>query len=388
MTDHTWGVDKSHYDPAGGTARIVAEGFGFLVHKGGGDSDDAEMGAWWNDAKGHRDDLLLGAYWVLYPGHGASAGDAFVARLDSQCPGWRDGPFILQLDCEEWGGNPATKPGLGDIRACALRLRTLAPKLVPIVYAPHWAYGDTLSGLGFPLWSSSYTSAKGTAAAIYPGDSYSGWAAYGGIVPSIAQFSSTATVAGDSTTDVNCFKGTQAQLVALLAPGWETDMALEAADKTWIQQQIAAVTAFDKPQDDGTPTSKIGRLALTQGVPDGTNPDGDRAQAWEVLRNLGVAVRAVAADVAYIKANPAQIDVQALAAALDPLIDGATVTPEAIQAAIRSLVDGPAPVGNQTPSFDLPHPADDATPLHDATADDVTRRLRQERQQHIQGSGL
>lgn len=67
-------------------------------------------------------------------------------------------------------------------------------------------------------------------------------------------------------------------------------VALTSADKTWIQQQIAAVTAFDKPQADGTPTSKIGRLALTQGIPNGTREGEPRDQAWQVIADLGKAL--------------------------------------------------------------------------------------------------
>ena len=377
MTNHTWGVDKSHFDAPGGTATIVSQGFGFMTHKAGGDANDGELNAWWNDAKGHRDDLLLGAYWVLYPGHGASAGDAFLARLDSQCPGWRDGPFILQLDCEEWQSDPSTMPRLGDIRACALRLRALMPKLVPIVYAPHWAYGNTLSGLGFPLWSSSYTTAKGTASAIYPGDSYSGWASYSGIVPAIAQFSSTATVAGDSTTDVNCFKGTQAELSALLAPGWGLDMTTVDLTQGALDAIAARLFGLSK-QSDGTPTSTAGNM-WNQGIPNPFHPElpaPHRTVAWQLLEDLATAVVKLQADVASVKANPATVDTVALAAALAPQITGMTQAEieAALEAAVRDLVHPPPAAEGEFLE----------TPVHDATADDFTRRARQERQPGIQ----
>lgn len=67
----------------------------------------------------------------------------------------------------------------------------------------------------------------------------------------------------------------------------EIPVALTAADKTWIQEQINTITAYDKPQADGTPTSKIGRLVLTQGIPDGTLEGSPRGQAWEVIQSLG-----------------------------------------------------------------------------------------------------
>lgn len=84
----------------------------------------------------------------------------------------------------------------------------------------------------------------------------------------------------------------------------EIVIMLSAADKTWIQQQIAAVTAYDSPQADGTPTSKVGRLALTQGIPNGTKPDAPRDQAWEVIADLGRALVALQETVDALAALP------------------------------------------------------------------------------------
>lgn len=390
MVDHTWGVDRSHFDSPGGAAEIVAEGFGFMTHKAGGDSPDAELNTWWNGAKPHRADILLGAYWVLYPNHGAGAGDAFIDRLDSQCPGWRDGPFILQLDCEEWNSDPSTMPDVGEIRACANRLRQLAPKLMPIVYAPKWAYGNSLSGLGYPLWSSAYTSAHGAASAIYPGDSYSGWDAYSGIVPTIAQFSSTATVNGDSTTDVNCFKGTQEELAALLAPGFVVVEAsqVELADNVGSPARpnrtvgqllndlegvrdwgIADTIGADPQYSHVTPTSPLGKM-LTAAV---------------AVPGLVTAISALQSAVASIQAQltagvTANVNVPALAAALDALLPDVTIDEATVVAAFRdmaSAASAPAPVGADTWDVGL---AD--TPI----AADVTKQMRQDRQPGIQGS--
>jgi hypothetical protein len=376
MTDHLWGIDKSHFDSPYGTTQIIAEGFSFMTHKAGGDAPDGELNTWWNDAKDHRAGILLGAYWVLYPGHGASAGDAFIARLDAQCPGWRDAPFILQLDCEQWQGNPATMPRLGDIRACALRLRQLAPKLVPIVYAPRWAYGNTLSGLGFPLWSSAYTAAKGVASAIYPGDSYTGWSAYSGIVPTVAQFASSGLVNGDPNTDVNCFKGTLPQLQAILCPGWLGDSMARNITDDDVAAIVTALRNADINPDPATNSSWAGTAWTT-------------FLRTDVLNSLPGSVAAVAADVAYLKANPASIDSTALAAALAPALaplishDDPASLAVAIETAIRELVTNPAPAGNEMPAFDLPR--SDGTPVYDEAADAVTRRLREQRQPDISG---
>jgi lysozyme len=215
-----WGWDASHYDAVPDGARVVAEGYEFMTHKAGGDADDAELAAWWKAMKPHRDDILLGAYWVLYPGSPSTKADRFLARLDSQCPGWRDGPFILQVDCEKWNGDSSTVPSKADIKAFCNRLKQKAPKLTPIVYAPKWVYGNTLTGLGYPLWASAYVDGSGAASKLYPGDNSSKWDDYSGQTPAILQFTSSATIAGQTTCDANAFKGSRADLVKLLAPGW------------------------------------------------------------------------------------------------------------------------------------------------------------------------
>lgn len=222
-----FGVDYSHYD-APDTRQAVAEGFAFMTHKAGGDANDPELGSWWTYMRPLRQRILLGAYWVLYPGRPAQRADDFLSRLDSQCPGWRDGPFILQLDCERWNGDASTQPGVADIEACADRLTGQAPELVPIVYASRGQYGDTLRGLGYPLWNARYpVSTTGTASGIYAqigGDSGSGWVPYSGQVPAVWQFTSSATIGGQTTCDANAYRGTLAELVALVAPGWSNDM--------------------------------------------------------------------------------------------------------------------------------------------------------------------
>ncbi|MEU4222188.1 hypothetical protein [Actinoplanes sp. NPDC026623] len=219
-----FGWDMSHYD-APGVGPAVAEGIAFLTHKAGGDADDAELGAWWGGVRGlDPARVLLGAYWVLYPGDPAGRADRFLARLDATCPGWRDRPFLLQADCEKWNGDPGTVPGRADIRAFCDRLTERMPRLRPIVYAPKWVYGDALTGLGYPLWASSYVNGAGAFRALYPGDGSSRWAAYSGQTPAILQYSSSATIGGQTTSDANAYRGTLAELIRLAAPGWEDTM--------------------------------------------------------------------------------------------------------------------------------------------------------------------
>lgn len=74
-------------------------------------------------------------------------------------------------------------------------------------------------------------------------------------------------------------------------------VALTDADKSWISAEIAKVTAADAAQTDGTPTSKIGRLALNQGIPNGTREGAPRDYAWQVLQDLGAALARIEAKV-------------------------------------------------------------------------------------------
>jgi hypothetical protein len=243
MTIYGW--DASHYDAVPSGAEVVSEGFSFMTHKAGGDNDDAELASWWSALKGQRGRMLLGAYWVLYPGSPTSRADAFLARLDSQCAGWRDRPFMLQVDCEIWNGDTGTQPKKADIKSFCDRLRSRMPKLRPIVYASAGQYGNSLNGLGYPLWNARYpVTTTGTASSLYRrvgGDSGAGWTSYSGQVPAIWQFTSSATIAGQTTCDANAYRGTLAALTSLLAPGWEVEdveLTDRYGDAAWPKRTV------------------------------------------------------------------------------------------------------------------------------------------------------
>lgn len=296
-----FGWDLSHYDsPAGGAA--VGEGFTFFTHKAGGDANDAEMASWWSAMKGYRGRALLGAYWVLYPGSATSRADAFLSRLDATCPGWRDGPFILQVDCEKWNGDSSTVPSKADIKTFCDRLVAKMPKLRPIVYAPQWVYGNTLTGLGYPLWASSYVNGAGTASGLYPGDDSSKWAAYSGQTPAVLQFTSSATIAGQTTCDANAYRGTLAELTNLVSPGWEVDMDLTSDNLADIAQAVASKLHLDLQ----TSTSGLAKdvVAVVKTIP------------------AAPSAASVAAAVAALPPPevPVSVDVDALVAALTPMI--------------------------------------------------------------------
>lgn len=261
-----FGSDVSHYD-ASDTRAMFAEGIVFQTHKAGGDKDDPELNAWWNYVKGYRRSVLLGAYWVLYPGRPTQRADAFISRLNAQCPGWQDGPFILEADCEMWNGDPATVPPISDVNAFGDRLRERMPKLMPIAYLPDWVYGD-ISALRYPLWSSKYVTGSGPFEALYPGDSARQWAAYGGKTPALLQYSSHAVIGGQTTSDADAYRGTSAELIKLLAPGWTEGLVatLDKDDKKYLETTIGPRTdvvprwteqGTRVPDDDSNPKMQV-----------------------------------------------------------------------------------------------------------------------------------
>jgi GH25 family lysozyme M1 (1,4-beta-N-acetylmuramidase) len=195
---------------------------------------------------------LLGAYHVLWNGNVTAQMDWFLAELDAQCPWWRSGPFILQLDCEPFGYNGAT-PTLATIRQAADYLvKATAGRYRPIIYAPQWVYRNTLDGLGYPLWASAYgTNPVGGFRDTYPGDASSRWAAYSGQIPAVLQYGSQTRIGGQGTCDANVYRGSLAQLVALV--GGKT-MTLTA-------QTMAAddTQTFDEEDDmaGGIPPTEI-----------------------------------------------------------------------------------------------------------------------------------
>jgi hypothetical protein len=217
-----FGWDLSHYD-APGIGDAVGEGYSFFTHKAGGDADDTEISTWWGHVKNLGSDVVLGAYWVLYPGKAAQRADLFLERLDTTCKGWRDrDAFILQVDCEKWNGSQSTVPGKADIKAfCDRLVARTGGRYRPVVYAPHWVYQNSLTGLGYPLWSSAYVGGSGYGSDLYAaggGDAGIGWNSYSGQVPIIWQFTSSAKIAGQTTCDANAFRGTVAQLKSAVTP--------------------------------------------------------------------------------------------------------------------------------------------------------------------------
>jgi hypothetical protein len=203
---------------------------------------------------------FVGAYIVVRtPGHNGHGSvqqqvNYFLTYLDTQTPWWRNLPeFFIQVDLEHWGYDDVA-PQYG-VQACDL-LRAQTGKWVAH-YAPRWAYGDTIGG-GHPLWASAYGSNPAVPyRQAYPGDASSAWTPYSGRTPTILQYGSRAQIGSQPGCDANAYRGSLAELRALITGGsmaGEADKAFSApyvrGDEPWISGQSWASKALEGPLRD------------------------------------------------------------------------------------------------------------------------------------------
>lgn len=159
---------------------------------------------------------VLGAYHVLRTPSAANGSlDAqlryWVSYLDSQTPWWRTYPnWVMQIDVEKW---PYDAVGASTALQFAALLAGSGLPGWKVTYASRGQYGDTLTGIGTPLWNADY---RGSVNGSYPGDGWTrtaagapaGWAPYSGQTPVLLQFTST-------PYDTNAYRGSLDELLTL-----------------------------------------------------------------------------------------------------------------------------------------------------------------------------
>jgi hypothetical protein len=165
---------------------------------------------------GHRDQahamgIPFAGYHYLHHGNiQAQAANAF-AVVGAGDP--------LMLDVEVVQGD--ADPTFDDVTGMVAAYRGLGGT-VTLLYLPqwfwsgHWGSPDLtpLAGLGLALISSDYTTYS---------DTGPGWNPYGGVTPSIWQFTNTASFGGASNVDMNAYRGTIDELRALFGGRSEGD---------------------------------------------------------------------------------------------------------------------------------------------------------------------
>jgi len=224
VTEFIW--DASSYDgliPLSAAQQARAEGIVAVTHRltrqfGGLDAYAGANLATFRSAGF----TLIGAYAVTYTSGGTTQDDLTVHYADQVAPWWRDfAGWFWQADLERWPtDNVQASVGIEEAR----ELRAGTGRTV-VLYGSHGQYGNDLASWDGPLWNADYTShAAAGFRAMYPGDNWrpshggwaGGWSAYSGREPDLLQYTSSATIGGLTTCDASAYRGTSAQLFALL----------------------------------------------------------------------------------------------------------------------------------------------------------------------------
>lgn len=213
-----FGLDISHHqDLALDLARCKREGIEFVFLKAteGSAFVDSEFAV--NLAEARNAGQLVAAYHYVRSNVGAAAQVAHIQRVIP-----RDVPVIPDVE--------ANSGAIGLTRDFVARLKA-AGYTVPFTYLPRWYWqqigSPSLAGLP-PLWSSRYPdNVVGTIADEWADVPASYWVGYGGLDVAVLQFTSSARIAGHQPLDANAYRGTRAQLSALLGGGVEDDVSFE-----------------------------------------------------------------------------------------------------------------------------------------------------------------
>ncbi len=324
MTIHGW--DTSHYDgrlTRDHMAKARAEGIAFLHSKVGEGLTDTE-GTYDDTAlAGARDAGIefLGAYFVPRTLDSAAQVDLWRRQLDAGEPWLYDWPGrYAVVDLERW---PYDNVSAGKGIDCAKRLRDRLGWQV-LLYASHGQYGDSLTGWDGPLINADYTSRPAAGfAAMYPGDDWQpwhgtwrgGWAPYSGREPTFLQYTSSATIAGLSTCDANAYRGSLAQLRALITRGGSDTMQ-------WDDQGAKAKSG------QATPDPILVDLFAGEQSDSSLYVPGVKTFRQAQLRRMedGITALKAAADADTVRDAAALAAVQALAAGGTSLDTAAVVT--------------------------------------------------------------
>ncbi|MFB9926333.1 glycoside hydrolase family 25 protein [Amycolatopsis halotolerans] len=238
--DITFAVDISHHqDKSLSLARTRADGCELAILKAGEGSSFVDPDFASNLQEARDAGQLIAAYW--YQRANASAAQ-HVAKIKAVVP--RDVAVIM--DVEANGGNVVLTREI-------LRLLQAEGYRTPFVYIPRWYWqqlgSPSLAGLP-PLWSSRYPdNLVGTLSSEWSQVPASYWNGYGGAEVGLLQFTSSARIGGYAPLDASAFRGTRAQLAALIG-GSAAPLTQETEDDDMAVQAKATC----EPDGHGTLT--------------------------------------------------------------------------------------------------------------------------------------
>lgn len=212
-----FGLDISHHqgsNPPMGEA--AAHGVNFCICKATEGDGFVDRMFHNNIARASAAGMLVAAYHYQRSGISAAAQVEHVRRVVP-----RGMPVIPDVEANS---------GSVDLTREIVRLLRAAGYPVPLTYLPRWYWQQigrpSLAGLP-PLWSSRYPdNTQGSIADEYADVPASYWDGYGGLPVALLQFSSSGRVANYGPLDLNAYRGTRAELAALLGgqPTQEDDM--------------------------------------------------------------------------------------------------------------------------------------------------------------------
>ncbi len=275
-----YGIDISNNNgPDIDLAQVRDEGFDFVfckVSEGSDFVDDTWPGY---RAAAQAAGLLLAGYHYLRSGPSVEAqADMFVGHLGQGIP--------AMVDFEQGSGDMDTFWAF--VNAVSARGARVALSYIPRWYWQQIGGGDLSAVPG--LIQSFYVMGSGYASALYPGDDSAGWAAFGGRVPDLLQFTDRANVAG-YTLDANAFRGTRDQLSTLLTGTQGGFMALDDAQQADLLAQVTDIdTQLRGPGNEGWPQL-------------GVNADGQNLTLVDAVAAVRSDLASLAAEIAAIKAK-------------------------------------------------------------------------------------
>lgn len=277
-------------------------------------------------AQASRVGAIFSAYHFLKAGGGAAQAEYCYAMA---------GATPVMLDVETEG---ASKPTVGDCLDFIVRMRTLGGRVWG-AYFPRWYWeqvGGNLAALGVAVVASGYPDSGYS-------DADANWITYGGINPAIWQYTN-AQPYGGQRVDFNAFRGTTAQLAALITGSTTAPTQPNTGDTDMGTYQVSTGWQTDYPDVAS---------ALQAHIPAGTIVDETQAAAYSMIRSFVAAERTAVceAKLDQLLARPTTaqaIDVNAIAGALGPLLHPTTDVPALTAALLPHLPGNPDPAAFAT----------------------------------------
>jgi hypothetical protein len=311
-----YGPDISSYQAGLDLSRLADASFVIAKASQGTYYTDADYQGWRRQS-GQPGKPFLWYHFLTIENAAAQVAHTISCVGDKTLPG--------MLDVEPSG---SSKPDLARVLAYADAAKAEGLNL-RLIYLPHWYWQEIgspdlrpLTARGLALVSSAYVSGNRDPRSLYPGDTASGWQAYGGVTPALYQYTNQATDGGYSL-DYNAFHGTLAQLIALLGaavPSTTGVIDVTPDEHNWLTNLYSGLF-------NGGPS--CGRL-----VPAG-QPGGSANSVFAHLDYMTALLEGLNSRPAVPAASA--VDVKALAAALAPLLTAGATADEVAAAVVSHL---------------------------------------------------